>query len=87
METKPTETLGPARKWKPFCLLVAAILSVLLVACVEGIYLWQNRPIKPVELSAKETQALEQKIDRMEAVPGEPQYEQGQRTSSSQSVS
>lgn len=79
METNPTEAPAPARKGKPSCLLVAAIVLVLLVACVGGIYLWQNRPIKPVELSAKETQALEQKIDSMEAVPGEPQYERGSK--------
>lgn len=71
------ETEAPAMKRKPSCLLVASIVLVLLVACVGGFYLWYNRPIKPVELSAKETQALEQKIESIEAVPGEPQYERG----------
>ncbi len=73
----PTETPLPAKKGKPSCLLVAAIVLVLMVACVGGAYLWYNRPIKPVELSAKETQALERKIDSMEAAPDEPKYERG----------
>lgn len=77
MEIDSTDTAALARKRKPSCLVVAVIVIVLLVVTAAGAYFWFNRPIEPVELSAKETQALEQKIDSMEAAPGEPQYQPG----------
>ena len=58
---------------------MAIILVVLLLAGIVGAYFWYNRPIKPVELTAQESQALEQKIDRIEAAPGEPQYQPGSK--------
>ena len=79
METEPAEVVAPARKGKPSCLLVAGIALLLIVLLAVGGYFWYNRPIKPVELSNKESQALEQKIDRMETAPGEPDYEAGSK--------
>lgn len=77
MESIPNEGSIPARNGKPSCLLVGGILLLLLVAGVGGAYFWYNRPIKAVALSSEETQALERKIESMEAAPGEPQYERG----------
>jgi hypothetical protein len=77
METEPAGIAASAPKRKSSCLLVAVIALLLIVILAVGGYLWYNRPIKPVELSAKESQALEQKIDRMEVDAGEPKYEAG----------
>ncbi|QTN34103.1 hypothetical protein HZ994_17850 [Akkermansiaceae bacterium] len=79
MDTLPMETPLPAKKGRPSCLLIAAIVFVLLIVSVAGAYFWYNRPIKPVELSAQETQALEQKIESMEAAPDEPDYQPGSK--------
>lgn len=79
METNPTEAAVPARKGKPSCLLIAVVLLVVLVASAAGAYFWYNRPINPVELSSEETQELEQKIGRIDATPGEPQYQPGSK--------
>lgn len=79
METSPSESPVPVAKGKPSCLLVAAIVVVLLLVSVAGAYFWYNRPIKPVALSTTETQVLEQKIERIEADPGEPRYEPGSK--------
>lgn len=79
METDSTDTAVLVRKRKPSWLVVAVIVFVLLAMTGAGAYFWFNRPIEPVELSAKETQALEQKIESMEAAPGEPQYQPGSK--------
>ena len=79
METDPTETSAAQRKGKSSCLLVAGVLLVLLLVTAVGVCFWYNRPIEPVELTAKENQALEQKIDQIEAVPGEPEYQPGSK--------
>ncbi|MBG7609192.1 MAG: hypothetical protein IZT59_14360 [Verrucomicrobia bacterium] len=74
----PTTEVPPVRK-KSSCLLIAIILILLLVAGVAGAYFWYNRPIKPVELSQQEVQAVEAKIDSLEADPGEPEYVPGSK--------
>lgn len=66
-----------AGKRKPSYLVIWTILLVLLAATAAGAYFWYNRPIKPVELSAKESQVLTEKIDRMESTSGEPKYQPG----------
>jgi len=55
--------------------IVLVVLLVLTVSAV-GAYFWYNRPIKPVELSQQEVQAVEQKIQTIEA---EPAYESGSK--------
>ncbi len=79
MEIDATTTSAPQRKGKFSCLLVAGILLVLMVVTAVSVYFWYNRSIKPVELTAKENQALEQKIDQLEAAPREPQYQPGSK--------
>lgn len=66
-------------KKKTSCLLIAVIAILLLLVVCAGAYWWYNRPITPVELSAKEKQVVEEKVDSLEAVPGEPKYERGSK--------
>ena len=74
MENSPS-----VRKTRPSCLLVAAIVFGLVTVSAAGAYFWYNRPIKPVALSAEETQVLEQKIGRLEVAPEEPKYQAGSK--------
>lgn len=67
------------RKKKISCLLIAIITVLLLLVACAGAYWWYNRPITPVELSAKEKQVVEEKVESLEAEPGEPQYERGSK--------
>jgi hypothetical protein len=75
--------------------LVPALISVIVVLLVGiGVYLWINRPIKPVQLSAEEKQVVLHKVEAIQRgdypqveapdaaptpVPAEPKYEKGSR--------
>ena len=63
--TLPAREVPSARK-KSSCLLVAVILILLLLAGVAGAYFWYNRPIKAVELSKQEVEAVEAKMRNSE---------------------
>ncbi len=65
-----------SRKWGCLPKVLIAILLVALIAV--GWYFWMNRPIRPVELSVQETQALEEKIGNLQEA-AEPEYEKGSK--------
>lgn len=68
---------GQGRKGRSSCLLVGICGVFLVLVVCAGAYWWYNRPIKPVELSAKEKQVVEEKVERLEVGAGEPEYERG----------
>ncbi|MEP2774936.1 MAG: hypothetical protein ABJQ29_09870 [Luteolibacter sp.] len=68
-----------APKKKTSCLMIAIIAILLLLVACAGAYWWYNRPITPVELSAKEKQVVEEKVGSLEAAPDEPKYERGSK--------
>jgi hypothetical protein len=57
------------------------VIAVLLVAL--GLIGWNNRAIRPVQLSAEEKAAVEAKVDALQveatATPAEPSYEKGKK--------
>ncbi len=63
---------------KRSCLLLIFVGIAVIIALGVGVWLWFNRPITPVELSQQETQALERKLDDLEAAE-EPVYERGSK--------
>lgn len=80
MAENPTPPDLPRRK---SCLVpvLIGIIAVLLVAL--GLIWWNNRAIKPVQLSAEEKAAVEAKVEALQveapATPAEPGYEKGKK--------
>lgn len=80
MAENPAPPELPRRK---SCLvpLLIGIIAVLLVAL--GLIWWNNRAIKPVQLSAEEKAAVEAKVEALQveapATPAEPGYEKGKK--------
>lgn len=66
--------LPPRRRSCLVPALIALVLALLIGACL---WWWFNRPIEPVELTARESQVVSAKIEALEAVEPEPQYEKG----------
>ncbi len=78
-----TETPPPVPKRKS-CLVPVLIGLVVVLLAVIGLMWWNNRPIKPVQLSAEEKAAVEAKVEAIQNVeapsaPAEPQYEKGKK--------
>lgn len=58
--------------------LVPTLIGVIVVLLVAiGLWFWFNRPIKPVQLDAKEKAAVEAKLDAVQQPPAGPKYEKG----------
>ena len=80
MAENPAPPALPRRK---SCLVpvLIGIIAVLLV--VIGLIWWNNRAIKPVQLSAEEKAAVEAKVEALQvdapATPAEPSYEKGKK--------
>jgi hypothetical protein len=55
-------------------LVVLAVLALVL----GGLWWWQNRPIRPVVLSAQEKAVVEAKVEAIQK-PAEPTYEKGSK--------
>lgn len=76
-----SEPLPPAAPRKKSCLVpvLVGIIAVLVVAL--GVIWWHNRPIKPVQLSAEEKAAVQEKVEAIQQVekPVEPAYEKGKK--------
>ena len=73
-------TLPPDRK---SCLLKIAVVSILVLLVLGGLWWWHNRPIRPVVLDAKEIVVVEAKVEALQQAehegPGEATYEKGAR--------
>lgn len=71
----------PPAPRKKSCLVpvLIGIIAVLVVAI--GVIWWNNRPIKPVQLSAEEKAVVQQKVEAIQQVekPAEPTYEKGKK--------
>ena len=68
---------------KKSCLVpvLIGVIAVLVVAI--GLIWWNNRPIKPVQLTAEEKVVVQQKVEAIQQVeaekPAEPTYEKGKK--------
>ena len=69
----------PARKISP--LVVVLLVLAALAIGLAGFWWWNNRPIQPVMLSAREKIVVEAKVDALQAPPkpAEPTYEKGSK--------
>ena len=76
----------PPAPQKKSCLVpvLIGIIAVLVVAI--GVIWWNNRPIKPVQLTAEEKVVVQQKVEAIQQVekpaetkPSEPTYEKGKK--------
>ncbi|BCU76177.1 hypothetical protein [Luteolibacter sp. LG18] len=74
MSDVPPPTPAPVKKRGCLVPILVSIIVVLLV--VIGAWWWVNRPIQPVQLSAQEKAAVEQKLEAVQA-PARPTYEKG----------
>lgn len=78
----PPPMAVPLKKGIPLWikLLIALVVAVLILV---GFWMWLNRPIRPVLLSASEKAAVEAKVDALQrpvpatTTPAEPTYEKG----------
>ena len=71
----------PVPKRRSYWAPVLIGLVVILLAVI-GVIWWNNRPIKPVQLTAEEKAAVGAKVEAIQnveapAAPAEPQYEKG----------
>ncbi|MEK7952579.1 hypothetical protein [Luteolibacter soli] len=74
---------------KKSCLVPVLIGIIAVLVAVIGVIWWNNRPIKPVQLSAEEKMVVQQKVEAIQQVekgsaptppkPGEPTYEKGKK--------
>lgn len=72
------EVPPPAPAKRRSCLVPALITIIVILAVILGVYGWQNRPIKPVQLSVQEKAAVEAKLEAVQApAPAQPTYEKG----------
>lgn len=73
----------PALPRRKSCLVpvLVGVIAVLVVAI--GLIWWNNRAIKPVQLSAEEKAVVEAKVEALQveapATPAEPTYEKGKK--------
>ena len=62
------------------CLVPVLVGIIVVLLVTAGLWFWFNRPIKPVQLSAQEKTAVEQKVEAIQQEkPAEPTYEKGSR--------
>ena len=62
------------------CLVPTLVGIIVVLLVTAGLWFWFNRPIKPVQLSAQEKTAVEQKVEAIQQEkPAEPTYEKGSR--------
>lgn len=76
-----SELPPPVPKRRSYWAPVLIGLVVILLAVI-GLIWWNNRPIKPVQLTAEEKSAVGAKVEAIQnvetpATPAEPQYEKG----------
>lgn len=64
------------RRWFP---IAAVIVFLIILIAGAGAYYWYNRPIKPVELSARENAEIGEKIEAINGTPEAPSYEPGEK--------
>lgn len=76
MTDLPSSAPTPARKRRSF-LVPALIVIIVALLVVIGLLWWNNRPIKPVQLSEAERTAVEAKVTALQQTPEEPRYEKG----------
>lgn len=74
MSENPIAAAAPGRGSSLLAKVLIGLVVVLLV--LGGLWWWQNRPIRPVVLSAEEKTAVEAKVEAIQK-PAEPKYEKG----------
>jgi hypothetical protein len=73
---EPNVPANSARKGS--CLIKGLVIVGIAVLILAGLWWWQNRPIKPVQLSAEEKAVVAGKVEAIQK-PAEPVYEKGSR--------
>jgi hypothetical protein len=82
-----SESSPPPVPRKKSCLVPVLLSIIVLLVAAIGVIWWNNRPIKPVQLTAAEKVVVQQKVDAIQQVekpvdpakPGEPTYEKGKK--------
>ena len=79
-----SEVPPPVPAKRKSCLVPVLIGLVVVLLAVVGLMWWQNRPIKPVQLSVEEKAAVEAKVEAIQNIPplekpAEPTYEKGEK--------
>lgn len=59
------------------CLVPVLIGIIVILIALIGMWFWVNRPIKPVQLDAREKAAVEAKLEAVQQPPASPTYEKG----------
>jgi hypothetical protein len=70
--------MPPLAARKKSCLIRASIGLVIVAVALGALWWWQNRPIRPVELSGAEKAVVAEKVEAIQH-PAEPVYEKGSR--------
>ncbi|MCX6868296.1 MAG: hypothetical protein NTV46_19235 [Verrucomicrobia bacterium] len=76
MSENPTTPAPSARHSS--CLVKGLVVLTLLALVCGGLWWWHNRPIRPVELSAKEQAVVKAKMTAVQQ-PAEPTYDKGSK--------
>lgn len=82
-----SESSPPPVPRKKSCLVPVLIGIIVVLVAALGLIWWNNRPIKPVQLTAEERAVVQQKVEAIQQVekpavpvkPGEPTYEKGKK--------
>ena len=64
------------RRLRSSCLMKGLVVFAILAFVLGGLWWWHNRPIRPVELSAREKTVVAEKVDAIQK-PAGPEYEKG----------
>jgi hypothetical protein len=82
-----SESSPPPVPRKKSCLVPVLIGIIAVLVAAIGVIWWNNRPIKPVQLTAEEKVVVQQKVEAIQQVekpadpakPAEPTYEKGKK--------
>ena len=82
-----SESSPPPVPRKKSCLVPVLIGIIAVLVAAIGVIWWNNRPIKPVQLTAQEKVVVQQKVEAIQQVekpadpakPAEPTYEKGKK--------
>lgn len=71
-----SQSIATPPRRRSSCLVTGLAGLVVIAVVVMGVWWWHNRPIRPVELSAREKAVVAEKLAAIRQ-PAEPEYEKG----------